>query len=285
MRLRYQYLIAGVGWAVLLGHLTFLLLVAIAAGISWLWLFGDSSWPPVMRWVLPLVGVIGGIAAAAGTIVAAYLYGRGREALPRAALRGEPWKILVLAMVPLLLLFVVGLGALRQGRDYTKAMTAATQREAAFATLLGAHHRITDLTVDRSPDDAFHAAVRLAGSREGDYRLRWRVVDRGMDAGLAAGAQFLHLQPGERRVEVTFTLEELARGYQSQVLHGKGGALVDEPFRLDVSLRPVFSDAEREELPPGERRRLESGESPLSSSRSAPFTVRFVIRKDGSLEK
>jgi len=285
MRLRYQYLIAGIAWALLLGPLVCLLLVAVAAGVSWLWLFGDSPWPQATRWVLLLIGGVGGIAAAAASIVAAYLHGRRREALPPAARRGEHWKILTLISVPLLLLVVLGLGIVRQDREYTKAMTAATQREAAFAALLGTRHRITELTVVRSPDDAFHAAVQLAGEREGDYRLHWRVTDSGMGVDLAAGEQPLHLERGERRVDFTFGLDDLARGYRANVLHGKGGVLVDEPFRLDVSIGPLFSYAERQELPPGERRRLERGESPLNSARNTSFAGRFIIQNDGSIKK
>jgi hypothetical protein len=69
------------------------------------------------------------------------------------------------------------------------------------------------------------------------------------------------------------------------VLHGKGGVLVDEPFRLDVSIGPLFSYAERQELPPGERRRLERGESPLNSARNTSFAGRFIIQNDGSIKK
>lgn len=282
MGLRYHYLYAGIAWALLLGPLAFLLLIAFAVGVSWLWLFGDSPWRRSTLWILPLIGAIGGVAAASLCVTVAYRYGRRREGLPRTVLRGEHWKVLFLATVPLLLLLAVGVGTVRQGREYTEAMNAATQREAAFAELMGARHRITGLTVERTPDDGFRATVQLAGNHEGEYRLRWHVADRGIGANLATGEQRLHLRPGPHRVDVTVSLDELARGYREIVLRGKTGVLVDEPFRLDVSLDPIFGTTERDGLPPGERRRLETGESPLRSSQNAPFTGRFVIENDGA---
>jgi hypothetical protein len=285
MRLRRQYLIAGIAWAVLLGPLAAFLLFGFAAGASWLWLFGDDPWPAATQWVLPLIGLIGGVVAALACIIVAGSYGRKREALFPANRHGERRKVLLLTATPLVLAAFLGAKVWWEGREYSEAMALATQREAAFAALVGAKHKIAGLTLDSSAEGTFRATVQLAGERERDHRLSWRVVDRGFGAALATGERIIRLQPGARAVEIAFTLDELARSYKAKVLNGAGGILVDEAFQLELSLMPVLSESERQELPPGERHRLATGDTSLRADMSTEFPVRFMIRGDGSIEK
>jgi hypothetical protein len=102
---------------------------------------------------------------------------------------------------------------------------------------------------------------------------------------LATGERIIRLQPRARAVDIAFTLDELARSYKGKVLNGAGGILVDEPFQLEVSPMPVLSESERQELPPGERPRLATGDTSLRADMSTEFPVRFMIRGDGSIEK
>lgn len=285
MKLRHRYLIAGIAWALLIGPATAFLLFGFAAGASWLWLFGDDPWPEATQWALPLIGIIGGALAALTCIIVAYSYGRTQEALPQANTRTERRKVLVLAVTPLALLFLFGLNVWRESREYARDMEIAAQREAAFAALTGARHRIAAVTLDQSADDRFRATIRMRGERAGEYGLHWQVTDNGFKTALAAGNEVIRLHPDESETEVVFTLDELARSYRAKVLHGGGGVLVEEPFRLEVSLTPLFTETEREALPPGERRRLDTGESPLHSLKSMTFPVRFIVDRDGSTKK
>lgn len=285
MKLRRQYLIVGIAWAVLLGPLMAFVLFGFAAGASWLWLFGDDPWPQATRWVLPLIGLVGGVLAALACIVVADSYGRRREALPPATLHGERRRVLLLIATPVVLAAFVGAKAWWEGREYSEAMALATQREAGFAALVGARHKIAGLTVDGSAEGTFRAKARLAGERQGDYRLSWRVVDTAFGAALAVGERIIRLQPGGRAVEIAFTLDELARSYKAKVLDGAGGVLVDESFQLEVWLVPVLSEGERQELPPVERYRLATGDTSLRAEMSTEFPVRFVLRGDGSIEQ
>jgi hypothetical protein len=282
VKLRRRYLIAGIAWALLIGPAAAFLLFGFAAGASWLWLFGDDPWPEATQWALPLIGITGGALAALTCMIVAYSYGRAQEARTQANARTERRKVLVLAFTPLVLLFLFGLKIWRESREYAQDMELAAQREAAFAALSGDRHRIADVTLDQSADDHFRATIRITGERAGEYRLHWQVADTGFGAVLAAGNEVIRLQPGEVETEIVVTLDELARSYRTKVLHGNGGVLVEEPFRLEVSLVPIFSDAERGALPPGERRRLDAGESPLRSVKSTEFPVRFIIGPDVS---
>ena len=285
MKLRHQYLIAGIAWALLMGPAAALLLFGFAAGASWLWLFGDDPWPEATGWVLPLIAIIGGALAALTCIIVAYSYGRTQEALLPTNARTERRKVLLLTVTPLGLLLLFGLNVWRESREYAQDMELTAQREAAFGALTSARHRIDAVTLDQDADDRFRATIRMRGERAGEYRLHWQVVDNGFKTELAAGNEAIRLQPGESETELGFTMDELVRSYRTKVLRGGGGVLVEEPFRLQVSLTPIFSEAERRELPPGERRRFELGESPLRSTKSTTFPVRFLIDRDGRTEK
>jgi hypothetical protein len=284
MRLRHQYLIVGIAWALLLGPAACLLLFGFAAGASWLWLFGDSPWPDATQWLLPLVGVIGGTLTALACVLVGYGYGRTVEKLRVTGSRTEQRKGLVLTVTPLALLVLVSLYSWRQSRNYTHDMEVAAQREAAFAALINARHRITGITLDRSEHDNFRAIVEMMGEREGSYHLHWQVADTGFRTTLASGDSTIELRPGRAEAEITFTLGQLAQNYQAKVLRGAGGALVEESFELVASLWPLFNESGRKTLPPGERRRLDKAESPLRSQKITHFPVRLLIRK-GSSEK
>lgn len=99
------------------------------------------------------------------------------------------------------------------------------------------------------------------------------------------GKRIVRLQPGARAVDIAFTLDELARGYKAKVLKRAGGVLVDESFQLQLSLVPVLSEDERQELPPGERHRLATGGTSLRADMTTEFPVRFIIRGDESTER
>jgi hypothetical protein len=185
----------------------------------------------------------------------------------------------------LALLVLLGINAWRESREYAHDMEVAAKREAAFAALTGNGHRITTVTLNQGADDRFHATIQMKGERAGEYRLHWQVTDTGFKIALAAGNEAIRLQAGDAKTEILFTLDELARSYRAKVLRGGSGVLIEEPFRLDVSLIPIFSETEREALPPGEQRRLDSDDSPLRSMKSTTFPVRFLIDHAGRTEK
>ena len=198
--------------------------------------------------------------------------------------RTEQRKILVLAVTPLALLVLVSLYGWRRSWNYTHDMEVVAQREAAFAALTDARHRLIGIKLDRSEHDNFRAIVRMTGEREGSYHLHWQVADTGFGTTLVSGDETFALRPGHAEAEIKFTLGQLAQSYQAKVLRGAEGVLVEESFELEASLWPLYSESERKILPPGERRRLDKAESPLRSQKTTHFPVRFLIRK-GSSEK
>lgn len=282
MRLRHQYLIVGIAWALLVGPAAFLLLVGFAAGASWLWLFGDSPWPAATQWALPLIGVIGGALSALACMLIGYEYGKARESRAIATSRTRQRKVIILTVVPLALIVLIGLNGWRESRKFAQDMNLAVQREAEFAALIRVLFRINEITIDHSEHDRFHATVRLKGQREGNYQLHWQVADTSFGTTLVSGDAVMALGSGKAEAEISFTLAQLRQSYRAHVLRGGAGVLVEEPFELDAWLEPVFSESERKTLPPGERRSLGTAESPLRSQTATQFPVRFFIRDTGS---
>jgi hypothetical protein len=283
LTLRWLYTLVGIAWALLLGPLAAIGIVGLAAGVAWLFVYGDDPWPKATEWLLPAIGLAGGAVIFAGCIAIGHAYGRRRTGLPPALQRYERRKGLALLVVPEAVGALLLLKLAADRADYEEAMAAASAREAAFAELLGARHVVAGIEVASRPDGTFAAAIRLAGQRSGDYRLGWRVGGTSFGATLAGAEQVLALEGGERRVAVEFTVDQLAGRYRELVLRGGGGVLVDEPFRLQVRIEPVLSGDEQANLPPGERRRIALGDSPLPASASMSFPVRFVIAADGSI--
>ncbi|MCH8926460.1 MAG: hypothetical protein IH924_10070 [Proteobacteria bacterium] len=83
MRLAALYALVGLVWGVLLGGLAAWAVMATAAGVSWLYLFGDDPWPEAVGWAIPLAGLAAFLGALALCTALGLRSGRHAE-------RGEP---------------------------------------------------------------------------------------------------------------------------------------------------------------------------------------------------
>jgi hypothetical protein len=281
---RYRYLVAGLAWALLLGPCAAFLVFGFAAGVSWLWLFGDDAWPSYTGWALPLVGVLGGLGVAAACIAVAIAAGRQNAQYGVQSSTRERNALLLMTAMPLVLLGVITGVIAKEAAGYRQTMNFATEREAEFAALMGARHRIVAIEVEPVAGGTFHASVRVAGTRAGPYRLTWQVEDSNFAMVLVIGTRTVELGPAAgQEVRFEFVLLELAQSYRDQITPA-GGVIVEEDFRLEVFLEPILSEIERAMLPPGERRNFEVGLSPLRVEGRAMFPIRFVLQTDGSIE-
>ena len=277
MRIRYLYVIASLLWALVLAPLACLTIVGISAGIAWLYLFGDNQWPDATGWVIPLLGVAGALLLAIAVIWIGYRLGMQREALPRMNQKLEQRRAMTLLVAPICAMVLVATAISINAHNYREAMNAATTREAAFANLVGANQKIVGVTITSDAQGIIRAVVRISGEREGDYRINWRVITSSFSRSVMLGDGMLKLRQGDDEVAIAFSPDELQRQYQSVVLGGRGGALIDEDFHFDVVLYPQLPLHENLAFPPGEQRRLETGESPLRLRGTASFHSRFTI--------
>jgi hypothetical protein len=276
MNVRGLYLAAGVLWAILLGPLAFVLVFAASAGFAWLYLFGDNPWPASAEWLLLLPAIFAGVLTAAAVIWLSDGRGRQRAASAPAASASERRRAGTLALIPVVALVLIGAAFWLRARQYDDTVNAATAREAAFAELLGSKRKITSIDIANSTG-IVNGTVRLSGTREGPYRFSWRVVPSTSEAPVLTHEATLQLARGQNDLPIAFSIDELQRQYRVIVLHGRGNALVDELFRLEVALDPVLNQREISQLPPGEQRRMETGNSALRSQGTAQLPVRFTI--------
>ena len=275
INLRRTYLIASLLWALVLGPAVALGVFAFGAGVSWLYLFGDDQWPRAVQWLLPFIASSAGLITAVGAVWFGYAHGRR---LPNSDVEySEPRNAILLVIAPIVILAVAALSIWARTSAYQEAMTIATAREARFLDLAASNQRIGSLRVEYDNDEDLRAIVELTGSREGVYRLAWRVSPSSLDYAVIADSRVLELDGGASREEIGFSLGELRSGYQMGILSGGTGVLVDEPFEFDASLEPVLSAEEIADLPPGEQRILGTEDSPLASFASASFSVSFLI--------
>ena len=274
MTLRRLYLLAGILWALVLAPMVLLAIVGVGAGVAWLYLFGDDPWPEAAEHALVALGLAGALATAVAAIWLGYQRGREHRAAPST----DEWRRAVaLSAAPVALALLAGSALWLRARDYEQAMTAAVTREAAFADFVGANKKLAALMLGPDTRDTVRASARVSGPRPGAYRLMWQVIPSSSRTAILEGSRSLRLGGADEEVSLDFTVDELRIRYQAVVLGGRGGALIEEPFVLEVVLDPVLTEDEIVALPPGERSRLETPESPLQSRRSAEFPVRFLI--------
>jgi hypothetical protein len=277
INLRRIYLVASLLWALILGPAVALGVFALGAGVAWLYLFGDDPWPHAVEWVLPLIALCAGSTTALAVLW--FGYSQGRRLTASGAVVGfAEWRnAIMLVIAPVVLLAFVALLVWARTSAYQEAMTIATARESQFVDLAARNQRIDSLSVVYDGEEEFIAAVSISGSREGLYRLAWRVSPSSFDIAIMADSRELELQQEQSQTEISFSIAELRTQYQAQILNGGTGVLVDELFEFDAVLEPILSTEEISDLPPGEQRRLGSEGSPLTSSASSNFPVYFLI--------
>jgi hypothetical protein len=277
MRLATLYGIAGAAWGLVLGVLAGLAAAAFAAGFSWLYLFGDEPWPVSAGWAIPLFGPAAGTAVLAAGAVLGRTYGRAaaRAPAPRhPALRRRAWLLTGLACIA-----GAGLLAMVYGSEQRAAAQRQSAREAEtrFEELRAARHRIESIDVIEAGEQRAAWSLVFGGERRGSYRLTWTLEEQVYRKVLLERSAVVELEPGAASRGETLDVSIVERLYREQVLKGAGGVLVEEPFKLRVSLVPLLSEAERAALPAHELQNLELGHSALISNATAEIPVRFTI--------
>lgn len=269
------YALVGLVWGLVLGAMAAWWAFAVAAGLSWLYLFGDEPWPTAVSWVLPAIAVAVGAGVVVVSVGLGYAYGRALGRFGRVShrtARDRAFGLLVLGVLAGgALVWNVAANSHRQSEHRESARDAATWH----GELLAARHVVTAIDVEAA-GDTVRFTVKTDGARDGDYVLRWTVRDKAYKKTLAEGGGRHALEPGEDQLPIMVLSNKLRETYRHEILRGSNaGVLVDEDFQLDVTLEPALSAAELARLSPAERQNLDLGYSDLPSTLAIDFTVRF----------
>lgn len=284
MRLRVLYALVGLAWGLVLAAPTAIWTGAMAAGVSWLLLFGDSPWPDRAAAAIMALAVVAGLAVAAIGAMSGYFLGRRQELRQQTA--GDPGAArkrgyLAGGAAIVAAGILAGL-ALSGARDEGQRREATDQRAAAFARLAQSRHQIITIDVTGPGGGGFHEVkIRTVGDRPGQYQLKWRVTEQAYKKVLLQGADVIALDRGEQAMTFSFAAEQLQRNYRRLVLDSHssgGGVLVEEEFMVHATLQPVLTPEEFNALPADEKQNLSLGQSPLIHTESVPFPVRFMIQ-------
>jgi len=275
------YLAVGFLWATLLGVGVGLGAAAIAAGMAWIYLFGDSTWPDWVDWAIPGFGAIIGLATFAGAIIVTRIVANRHDTVGSAVADNKRGS--VFAWVLLLLGLAVAGGVVWQEFGRQDEFETARQETAAaaryFPMLLSETHRITSIIVDWPGGGRDgHAVVTLDGLREGAYRLGWQVRDTLYEKPLLTSEETLQLTAGTRVLEFDLPMQRIVDGYRTLLSRQDANVMVDEPFVFEVELTPIANELETARMPAHEVQNLANGWSPLIHRSSRQFTVRFFLR-------
>ena len=80
------YALVGAAWGLVLGVVAGLAVTPFAAGVAWLWRFGDDPWPQAVSWAGPLIGAGAGFVVFVMCLVIGIRHGRNLERAPAIAL-------------------------------------------------------------------------------------------------------------------------------------------------------------------------------------------------------
>ncbi|MEE8499813.1 MAG: hypothetical protein V3S27_04505, partial [Kiloniellales bacterium] len=171
---RAIYALSGLAWGLLLGVLAGWQVVAMAAGLSWLMLFGDAPWPEALGWLIPLFGLLAFLGVLGVCVALGLRTGRRAErAEPFEARRRRVQGIRLLALGLLLgLALAAAAGARLVAQGDERARLA--RQSAWFEALRAERQVLSAVTVARAARDmSYDMTVETTGVRGGPYRLAW----------------------------------------------------------------------------------------------------------------
>ncbi len=279
MNTRRLHALTGVVWGLLLGALAAPFAVAAGAGFSWLYLFGDAPWPESVGWALPALGL--GVFAIVLLVCAILGLAAGRRAAaatPEEAARRHANARRLFTTGLLLAVLLAGAAAARIGR-LEDSREIATQRAAGFAALQAARQRLTEVSVSRAPRPmSYDLEVRTRGAGGGRYRITWALRSSGFEEAFAGSSIELTLDPGDSATTFPIDAWEIIERYHDLALGGRDVDVeVAEYFRLEVTLTPVLSEAERGRLPAHVAHYLGLGQSALTDRAATDLELQFRI--------
>lgn len=265
---------AGFLWGVVLGVGAGLLAVAIAAGVAWLFLFGDDPWPWWAEWAILGCGLAVGLIVFLTCLALARMVARRHDAPEEEGRRSAIARVLIVA--------ALGAGALylwagyRNQAEFDRAAAGRAQARAYLETLGASVHHIESVEIDWPGGGRDgRAMLDLAGWRSGRYHLSWSVHDTAFQERLIGGEWTLDLGSGAATVEVSLSAHGLAAAYRGLLSGPAPDVLVDDPMDFRVTLEPVLTVDERAGLPEAERHNLQRGWSDLIDHGAAGFRARF----------
>ncbi len=279
VRSRAIYALSGLVWGLLLGVLAAWQVVAMAAGLSWLMLFGDAPWPEALGWLIPLFGLLAFLGVLGACVALGLRAGRRAErAEPFEARRRRVQGIRLLALGLLLgLALAAAAGARLVAQGDERARLA--RQSAWFEALLAERQVPVSIALARAGRAmSYDLRIETKGIRGGAYRLAWSLRSSAYGETLAEGAAALVLEPGGNRRSLAIDAWPILERYHEIALDYRDVDVeVAENFRLELALSPVLGANDLSRLPPHESHNFALGQSSLIAARSIDFSARFRI--------
>jgi len=274
------YLAVGTLWAALLGIGAGLAATVFAAGVAWIYLFGDSAWPAWTDWAIPVFGAGIGLATFTASMAVTRIVANRQGGGAGDHADGRRGGIVAWGLLALGLALAVGFAWQQYARN--TAIERSREESAAAARylplLLSETHRIADIAVEwPGHDQDGRAVVTLDGLRSGDYRLDWQVRDTIYEKPLLVSEETVRLSAGTRVMDFPLPAHGIVDGYRALLDRTDANVLVDEPFVFEMQLAPILSERETARMSPSEVRNLANGWSPLIQRSSEEFPVRFFL--------
>ncbi len=277
MRIQTRWEIAGAIWGALLGGFFALWAVGAAAGVFWLWLYGDDPWPESASiWILGIGLVvwivciwIGWNLGRARGEIADEKAGYSLQVARRAATRALLLAILALAGAGY---FFVDLRDAGQ-----KERAVSEERERAYQHLLQTRHTFRAITASHdAATHALHLTIGTAGQRSGPHRLTVQVTSSRLGDNGWERTEVVSLGTGLQTLTRRVPLGDI-KILVGRSLFGDAETRADADVLLTVGGRlvPIISDALADSLPSRVLRNIDLESSNLIDEVKTMVTVSF----------
>jgi hypothetical protein len=279
MRLAALYGLAGVVWGLLLGSLAAWTVMAMAAGLSWLYLFGDDPWPESVDRAIPVIGLTTFLGALVACVALGLRTGqRAARAEPAEAQRQRTSGNWLLALGLFLVFALAGLAGARMIEQGSERADLARQG-AWFDALLAERQALVSIAVARAARQmSYDMTIATTGTRGGAYRLDWSVRLAAYGETLVEGGADLMLEPGDNRARLPIDAWQIVERYHEVALNYRDADVeVAESFQLEASLTPRLGPEDLARLPAHEMQNLTLGQSALIDAKSVAFPAHFRI--------
>ena len=279
MTLAARFALAGALWGALLGAGAALAVVALAAGVGWLVLFGDDPWPAGAERIILALGALAFLAASAGGTALGWLYGRGMDgAPPEVRRRAARLCTGLLATAPVLAALVLA-WEWQGGLRTRGALVQGDAEQAYFQGLKSDRQRIVESHASApAADGRVTLRLTLSGARTGPHRLRWRAAVGGYKVEIE-GARRIDLTAGDNRIDLAIPAHAIGLRFRDVAMSdARADAAADLSVGVSIWLTPELTADERARVPAYEVQNLKGGGSALIDHYATSLALSYEFR-------
>lgn len=276
MKVQTLYIVAGLVWGLVMGPDAGLYAARVMGSVAWLYKYEDGAWANLAIFSF---GTVIGLTVLFACYQAGAAAGRRYDDMSEFRLRHTkslPWALVVAGAVVGTITALTVEDRRVAVVNYVEMQKEAIERLYEIAEIV---HGVAGYEVEW-PGGGENGRINLSfiGKRRGEYWLDWVIMSAEGQKPLLGDRYRIRLGKEYKRTSIPISADGLVNAYMAQMKEPGAAARVDERFRLELRMSPVFNSKQWQQLPEGEEERMEEGESILIRRTEARFKVQFELQ-------